>query len=87
MTEEYDPLGCNAIYFRRSLPTFRRDVSSPSSGSESKPRKKPTINRVSILLDLLFDPEDGDDTFLRNVGGCLLKYAMLQPLISYSPYL
>jgi hypothetical protein len=27
-----------------------------------------TFFRAGVLLDLFFDPEDGDDTFLRNVG-------------------
>jgi hypothetical protein len=40
-------------------------ISSPSSGSESKPR----ISRASsgVLIDLLFNPEDEGGMF-RNVG-------------------
>jgi hypothetical protein len=53
-----------------SQPTFQRNISPPSSGS-NKPSKIPaelaTCFHAGILLGL-FDPEDGDDTFLRNVG-------------------
>jgi hypothetical protein len=31
------------------------------------------------LLDLLFNPEDVGDTFLRDVGEHLLNYTALQP--------
>jgi hypothetical protein len=37
-----------------------------------------------ILLISCFDPEDWDDTFLRNVGGRLPDYPALQPWRSYS---
>jgi hypothetical protein len=38
--EVYGLLACNAMYFRDSL-MFQRNISPPSSGSESKPSKKP----------------------------------------------
>jgi hypothetical protein len=36
------------------------------------------------LLDLFFDPEDGDDTFLRNVGWLSRDYMVLCPRRQYS---
>jgi hypothetical protein len=51
----------------------KHDLLPPSSGYKSKPRKRLTSfdQQVSfwwLLLCLIFDPEDGDITFLRNVG-------------------
>jgi hypothetical protein len=64
---------------------FRRNISSLSSGSKSKPRKKPAEAELSLqpnsanyLHGLLFYPEDGGDMFLRNVGH-LPNYTPLQP--------
>jgi hypothetical protein len=63
-----------------SQPTFRRNISLPSSGLKNKPRKKPARKWVAsraseeqylflpFLLGLFFDPEDGGDMFLRNIG-------------------
>jgi hypothetical protein len=64
--------------------TFRRNVSPPSSGSKNKPSKKPaallaTYYHAGFLLGLLFDPEDGGDTFLRNVASLLTDYMALYP--------
>jgi hypothetical protein len=59
---------------------FQRNISSPSSGSKSKPSKKPTgaggmlrLPNVSVcfLLSLLFDTEDRSDMFLQNVGSLI----------------
>jgi hypothetical protein len=51
--------------------TFRRNMSPPSSASKNKLSDKPAWKEVSskagFLLGLFFDPEDGDDMFLRNV--------------------
>jgi hypothetical protein len=62
---------------------FRRNILPPSAGWKSKPRKKlaeagseqwriPTGYRnllpASAGTSLLFEPEDGGDIFLRNVG-------------------
>jgi hypothetical protein len=42
----------------------------PSSGSKNKPSKKPAcyLLHAGFLLGLFFDPEDGRDMFLQNVG-------------------
>jgi hypothetical protein len=37
-----------------------------------------------FLLCLLFDPEDGGDMFLRNVGGHSTDYTALYPIRQYS---
>jgi hypothetical protein len=41
---------------------------------------------VGFLLGLLFDPEEGDDIFLRNVS-LSLKYTALRPRRPYSSQL
>jgi hypothetical protein len=46
-------------------PIFRRNLPSPSSGSKIKASK---LGLLSRLLACLFDPDDGGDMFLRNVG-------------------
>jgi hypothetical protein len=52
-----------------SQPTFRKNISPSSSGSKNKPSKKlATCFHAGFLLALFFDPEDGSDMFLRNVG-------------------
>jgi hypothetical protein len=69
--EWYDLLqGCNAVYFSKSS-MFRMAICPPSSGSKSKPNKKPekASGKISFLT-LLFDHEDGGDIFLRIVVLC-----------------
>jgi hypothetical protein len=56
---------------------FRKNVPSPSSGSQSKPSKQ--------LPGLLFEPEDDSDTLLRNVGGLVPDYTVSQILPIGSP--
>jgi hypothetical protein len=53
---------------------FRRNISPPSSGTkneanqcESKWQEELSF-QAGLLLGLFFDPEDGGDMFLRNVG-------------------
>jgi hypothetical protein len=53
---------------------FQRNVLSPLSGSKSKPTRSICFLPVGCLLGLLLDSEDGDNTFLRNVGKLLLNY-------------
>jgi hypothetical protein len=64
---------------------FRRNVSAPSSGSKSKPRRNPAEATLSLPPDtanylhgLFYDPEDRGGMFLRNV---VLRpnYAPFQP--------
>jgi hypothetical protein len=55
-SKEFSLMGYNAIQCGESQPTFQWNISLPSSGL------------VGFLLGLLFDPEDGDNMFLRNVG-------------------
>jgi hypothetical protein len=38
-----------------------------------------TFSHAGFLLDLFFDPKDGDDMFLRNVGWLLTDYTALYP--------
>jgi hypothetical protein len=58
---------------------------------KNKPGKKRTRNRRLLLavffflLELLFDAEDGGNTFLRNVGGFLTDYTALLPSSSFRP--
>jgi hypothetical protein len=50
----------------RDSPTFWRSISPPSSGSKSKPRKKPT-EATDFLLGSYFKSEGGGDMLLSNV--------------------
>jgi hypothetical protein len=56
---------------------IRRNTSPPSSGSKSKPSKKPeeagdklseTPASAGFFSGLFFDPQDGGAMFLLNVG-------------------
>jgi hypothetical protein len=63
--EEYCRLGYNAMLSVESQSSFRRKISLPSSGRRiSRTRNQ----RASRWQAELFDPEDGGDMFLRNVG-------------------
>jgi hypothetical protein len=42
------------------------------------------LSFLCFLLGLLFDPEGGANTFLRNVGELLLDYTALHPTRQYS---
>jgi hypothetical protein len=59
-------------------------MSPPSSGSNNKPSMKPIacyLLHFDFLLGLFFDPENGGDMFLRNVGWHLLALGFLAELI------
>jgi hypothetical protein len=78
-------LCCNAVQSSRSPLTLRRNISLSSSGSNNKSNQETDTNNLSLprvlsdsLLGLIFDPEDGGDIFLRNVG-LSLNCTSLQP--------
>jgi hypothetical protein len=59
------------VKFVETQPKFRRNKTPPSSVPKKKPSKKVllfTCFHAGFLLGLFFDPEDGSDMFLRNVG-------------------
>jgi hypothetical protein len=61
--EEYYLLGREAMKFVRSLPTFRRDLLSPSAGLKNKPSMQ-AATRLGLFLNL----GNWGSTFFRNVG-------------------
>jgi hypothetical protein len=54
--EEYYLLGYNAVYSVESRPTFRRNISLPSSGSNNKMSKSSACHLLSrwFLAQLIF---------------------------------
>jgi hypothetical protein len=75
--EEVYLLGYNTVQSVESKPTFRRNMSPPSSGSKNKPGAKQGsgssgyschLLQAGFFLGLFVNPEDGGDMFLRNVG-------------------
>jgi hypothetical protein len=76
--EEFYLLGYIAVKFVESLPSFRRSVSPPSSGSY-KLRKKPAWKLVASRAGLFYDSEDGGDMFLRNIGWLSSGYMVFYP--------
>jgi hypothetical protein len=52
------------------LPIFWRNLLPPSSGSTDTPSSQQEACSLACrwLLDLSFDPEDGGNTFLQNIG-------------------
>jgi hypothetical protein len=55
---------------------FWRNMLPPSLG----PKNKPSICfHGDFLLGSFFDPEDGDDMLLRNVGSLSTDYTALYP--------
>jgi hypothetical protein len=74
------------VYFGDS-PTFQRNIAPLSSGPKSKQskklaqaeRKKSRLLNAGLLLGLLFEPEDGGDIFLRNLGGLYLTTRRYKP--------
>jgi hypothetical protein len=67
MTEEYYILEYNAVYSVGSKPTFRRNISPPSSGSKNEPRKKPALKQVASRalrpwgMEALYSSETSND--------------------------
>jgi hypothetical protein len=63
---------------------FRRNTSPPSLVSKNKPSKRDhhesnicCLFQAGLLPGLFFDPEDGGDKFLRNVGWLSPNYIVL----------
>jgi hypothetical protein len=52
------------------LPVLMRNTYSPFSG----PKNKPSSKLLYFMLELLFDPEDGGNTLLRNVHKLAAQY-------------
>jgi hypothetical protein len=73
--------GCDPVYSCRRSPTFRGNLFSPSSGSESKSSNQQEEN---IWLGLLPHLDDGGNIFMRNVGELLPDYTASQPRRQYS---
>jgi hypothetical protein len=75
----------NPVCSVESQPTFQRNISPPSSGSKSKPSKKPawkwmaTCFHTGFLLGLFFNHEDGGDIFLQNISWLSIDYTALYP--------
>jgi hypothetical protein len=91
-------VGYNVVQPYKSRSTFRRKLLPPSSGSRSKPSKKPIkasgklssvwcLLLVCCLLCLLYDAEDGGSTFPRNIGNLLMDYIASYPKRQYSSWL
>jgi hypothetical protein len=77
ITNNYSPLKSTIFWDITpcSHPIFRRNISPPFSGS-NKPSKIPAWKQMVSRLGLC-DPEDGDDTFLWNVGWFSVDYTAL----------
>jgi hypothetical protein len=74
-TEQHCALRCDAVQSGRRLQTFQINILPPASGFKCNPiqrtsKKQAGLFAASFLLihNLLFYPEAGSSTFLRNVG-------------------
>jgi hypothetical protein len=56
---------------------FWKNMSPPSSGSKNK--LLATCFHAGFFLGLFFNPEDGGDTFLRNLDWLSADYTALYP--------
>jgi hypothetical protein len=85
----YEDYYFTAVYSGRSLPTFRKNVLRPFSGSKSKLIKhrsrqiNPAFRTCMFLtgysFGLLFAPEDGSSMFFRKVGKLLSDFKASHP--------
>jgi hypothetical protein len=62
--------GYNSVDSVEREQTFRWNMSASHARSKNKSRKKPARKELANIdrRDLFFDPEDGSDMLLRNVG-------------------
>jgi hypothetical protein len=76
----------NSVVRQKSI-DVSTNVLPPSSVQNGKPRKKEAkgLFLAGFLLGLLFEPEDGGEKFLRNIGGVPPNYTALQQRSTYSP--
>jgi hypothetical protein len=63
---------------------FWRNMFLPYSRSKNKPSKKPAsraryLAHAGLLFGFFFDPENGGNMFLQNVGRLLMDYMALYP--------
>jgi hypothetical protein len=81
--EEFYLLGYNVAYSVERQPTFRRNMSPPSSGSNYKPSKETAwkLPPPAFTLCLFCDSKDGGDVFLRNVRWLPMEYIASYPRI------
>jgi hypothetical protein len=70
----WDTTPCSPVQVNRR---FGRNMSHSPSESNNKPSTIFDLFHASLLLGLFFDPEDGDDIFLRNVGWLSTDYTAL----------
>jgi hypothetical protein len=68
-------LGYNIVYSVENQPEVRRNISPLSSGLKNKPKKDLQeagsacyLLHAGLLLGLSFDPKDGGNMLLRNLG-------------------
>lgn len=66
-------MGCDAVKSTRSSLMFRNKILPSSSSSNNNPSKKPDMFEAAscLIFGFLFDLEEKDSTFLRNVGKIL----------------
>jgi hypothetical protein len=62
----------------------RQNILPPSSGSQSKQCQTTSKKQAQIAFRLTFDPEDGCNMFLRNIGELLSEYTASQRCEQYS---
>jgi hypothetical protein len=63
-TEQYYLLGYNAAYSVESQMTFRRNMSSSSSGSKNKPSKKPASKAKTDVKEIVVKETDVGGSFI-----------------------
>jgi hypothetical protein len=75
--EESNLVAYNAMFSAESQPTFRKNMSPPSTGSACY------LLHASFLLDLLFGHKNWGNMFLRNVGRLSRRYILEDRTLVY----